>query len=171
MTDVAALYAEGRARVTALVSGLSDEDAKAPVPTCPAWSVHDVVAHLAGTCADILSGNFGGLASDEWTAAQVDARRDRPVHEVLAEWNEVAPQVEAFANNFPGRAGDQWVTDQTTHEHDIRLALGRPGARDSDAVHLGADFLIGGFCGWLSSFRLGGLEGRRRWCRWLGWCG
>src|SRR5882672_10646292 len=100
MTDVAALYAEGRARVTGLVEGLSDEDAKAPVPTCPQWSVHDVLAHVTGVCADVLSGNIGGVASNPWTAAQVDARRNKTLAEILAEWNELAPQVESFANNF-----------------------------------------------------------------------
>ena len=102
MTDVAALYAEGRGRVTALVEGLSDEDAKAPVPTCPEWSVHDVLAHVTGVCADVLSGNIGGVASDSWTDAQAAARRDHSVQQIVAEWNEIAPQVESFANNFPG---------------------------------------------------------------------
>ena len=161
MSDIAALYAEGRGRITELMAGVSDEDAKSPVATCPAWSVHDVVSHLAGTCADILSGNLAGLASDAWTAAQVEARRDRPVAEVVGEWNELAPQVEAFANNFPGRVGDQWVTDQTTHEHDIRLALGRPGGRESDSVRVGANFMVGlGLNSSLSAFGLGPLEVR-----------
>jgi uncharacterized protein (TIGR03083 family) len=166
MTDVAALYAEGRGRITALVEGLSDEDAKAPVATCPAWSVHDVLAHITGVCADVLSGNIGGVASDSWTDAQVAARRAHSVKQIVDEWNEIAPQVESFANHFPGRVGDQWVTDQTTHEHDIRLALGRPGARDSEAVNLGADFLIGGFGVALRAHGLGPLEvraGSRSW--------
>src|SRR5438128_8980688 len=127
--DVGALYGQSRERVTALLRGVSDEEAKAPVPSCPDWSVHDVLAHLAGVCADVLSGNIGGVASDPWTAAQVDARRDRSVAEILSEWNELAPQVESFANNFPGRVGEQFLTDGVTHEHDIRLWLGRPGAR------------------------------------------
>src|SRR5882672_10104423 len=101
MTDVAALYAEGRARVTGLVEGLSDEDAKAPVPTCPQWSVHDVLAHVTGVCADVLSGNIGGVASDSWTDAQVAARRAHSMKQIVDEWNEIAPQVESFANHFP----------------------------------------------------------------------
>jgi uncharacterized protein (TIGR03083 family) len=166
MTDAAALYTEGRGRITRLVEGLSDEEAKAPVPTCPEWSVHDVLSHLAGVCADVLSGNIGGVASDGWTAAQVDARRDRSLQEVLTEWNEIAPQVEAFANNFPGRVSDQFVADATTHEHDIRLALGQPGERDSEAVQLSADFLIGGLDVALRAHGLGPLEmrsGPRTW--------
>lgn len=166
MTDVGALYGQSRERVTQLLSGVSDEEAKAPVPTCPNWSVHDVLAHLSGVCADVLSGNVGGVASDPWTAAQVDARRDKRVAEILTEWNELAPQVESFANNFPGRVGEQFVTDGVTHEHDIRLALGRPGARDGEAVLVGADFIVMGLGAALRAHGLGPLEvraGDRSW--------
>jgi uncharacterized protein (TIGR03083 family) len=166
MTDVGVLYAQGRERVSQLVDGLSDEEAQTPVPTCPDWSVHDVLAHLAGVCADVLSGNIAGVASNTWTAAQVDARRDKTLAAIVAEWNELAPQVESFANNFPGRVGDQWVTDQTTHEHDIRLALGRPGARDTEAVVVGAGFTVMGFGATLRARGLGPLDvraGDRSW--------
>lgn len=52
----------------------------------PEWRVRDVLAHLAGATADIASGNLADVASDEWTGAQVDARRDVPIDEVLDEW-------------------------------------------------------------------------------------
>src|SRR5438552_13992726 len=109
-------YAKGRRRITQLVQEAGDAGAQTPVPTCPAWTVHDVVAHVTGVCADILAGNIAGVASDPWTAAQVTARRDHPLADVVEEWSQVAPQVEAFASNFPGRTGVQWVTDLTTHE-------------------------------------------------------
>src|SRR5207245_258980 len=98
------------------------------VPACPEWTVHDVIAHLAGVCADIINGNLAGVATESWTAAQVDARRAHTVEQIIAEWSEVAPQVEAMADHFPGRAGPQLVFDLTTHEHDLRGALGRPDA-------------------------------------------
>jgi hypothetical protein len=40
-----------------------------------------------------------------------------------------------MADQF-GRSGAQLVTDAATHEHDIRGAMERPGARDSDAVRI-----------------------------------
>jgi hypothetical protein len=40
-----------------------------------------------------------------------------------------------------GRAAGQLVTDATTHEHDIRGALGVPGARDSNAVAVSFGFV------------------------------
>jgi len=136
------VYAEGRERISALVVGLGQQDGDRPVPTCPGWSVRDVVAHLAGVCTDVLAGNVAGVATDPWTDAQVRARRGRPIAQVVEEWSEAAPQVEALAHAFPARMGDQWVADLTTHEHDIRTALGRPGARDSQGLAVGLSFVV-----------------------------
>jgi uncharacterized protein (TIGR03083 family) len=144
VTDVGAAYAEGRRRLTALVGDLDDRGAATPVPTCPAWSVHDVVAHLTGVCADVLAGRIDGVGTDPWTDAQVAARRATPFADVLAEWNEVAPGVEAIADGF-GAAGYQWVGDQALHEHDVRGALDRPGARDSETIDMGLRFMVPGF--------------------------
>src|SRR5438477_1538731 len=119
VVPVGDLYAEGRRRLGELVLDAGDVGGKAAVPVCPGWTVHDVMAHVVGVCADILSGNIAGVATDPWTAAQVEARRSRTMEELVAEWSEVAPQVEAFAANFPNRVGEQWVADLTTHEHDV----------------------------------------------------
>jgi uncharacterized protein (TIGR03083 family) len=144
VTDVGAAYAEGRRRITELVQDLDDDAAGAAVTCCPTWSVHDVVAHLTGVCADVLSGRIEGIATEPWTGAQVTARRDVPLKDVLTEWNEVAPAVEAMAGAF-GRAGFQWVGDQAIHEHDVRGALDRPGARDSETIDVGLRFMVPGF--------------------------
>jgi uncharacterized protein (TIGR03083 family) len=125
-----------------LVSGLSPDDAAKRAPACPEWSVHDVVAHLSGVCADVLAGNIEGVATDPWTAAQVETRRDWPLDKLLAEWTDVGPQVEAMAQFFPGRVGSQWVLDLHTHEHDIRHAIGAPGAKDSEGINVGVRFLV-----------------------------
>jgi uncharacterized protein (TIGR03083 family) len=136
------LYAQGRGRITELVSDLNEEQAGARVPTCPRWTVRDVVAHVTGVCADILAGNVVGVATDPWTDAQVQARKERSLAELVAEWSELAPQVEAIAQFFPGRVATQWMFDLTSHEHDVRLGLGRPGARDAEAIKVSAQFLI-----------------------------
>lgn len=136
------IYAEGRERVCALVGDLTEEQAGTRVPTCPQWAVSDVLAHLAGISADILAGNIAGIATDEWTAAQVEARRGRTVAELVAEWSEAGPRVEELAVHFPAQVAAQWVMDVTSHEHDVRCALGRPGARDSEGVGVAVDFLV-----------------------------
>ena len=142
MSDIGAVYAEGRERISEIVTALDEEQQRTPVPACPEWTVHDVVAHLCGVCADILAGNLDGVATDPWTAEQVMKRRERPTPEVVAEWSELAPQVEANAGLFPVEAGKQWIADLTTHEHDIRGAVGQPGARESRGVDTALDFAV-----------------------------
>jgi uncharacterized protein (TIGR03083 family) len=142
MTDLGSVYGAGRQRLTELVSGLSEEESRRTVPACPEWSVHNVIAHLAGVCADVVNGNLEGVATDPWTAAQVEARKDWPLAQVLEDWAEHAAQVEPIVQFFPGRVGEQFVLDFTTHEHDVRQALDAPGARDSEGVQVGARFMV-----------------------------
>ena len=137
--DIGALYQGTRERITELV--LEDPPSAATsVQATPEWTVKDVVGHLTGVCADILAGNIAGVATDPWTAAQVDARRDRQLDEVLDEWATVAPQVEAMAHLF-GEAGEQWIADVVIHEHDVRGTLGKPGARHGPALDVAVDFV------------------------------
>jgi uncharacterized protein (TIGR03083 family) len=158
------VYGRGRRRISDLVVG---RDGSAPVPTCPGWSVADVIAHLTGVCADILAGNMAGVASVPWTGAQVTARRDRSLDDLLAEWSVVGPQVESVAEHFPAPSGAQWVADQVTHEHDIRTALDLPDARDSAGVEIAIAFLVtGGLHSSVSARGLPPLEvraGQRSW--------
>src|SRR5436305_4505296 len=100
-----ALYLDTRDRVIALLADAGPEAATVSVPACPAWTVKDVVAHLTGLCADVLSGNIAGAATDEWTGAQVDARRQVPLADVVAEWDDLAPKFAAMIDDFPGRYG------------------------------------------------------------------
>ena len=53
---------------------------------------------------------------------QVDARRDRPVAELIAEWETNGPQIDPLISSFGVIAG-QFLGDAVTHEHDIRGAL------------------------------------------------
>jgi len=140
MEESGSIYAEGRTRVTELVMAEEPEGATAPVRGCPQWAVRDVIAHVTGVCADVLSGNIEGVATEPWTAAQVAKRRELSLAEILEEWAQVGPEVEAMAEHFPARVDEQWVLDLTTHEHDIRGSLSRPGGRDSAGVMVGIDF-------------------------------
>jgi uncharacterized protein (TIGR03083 family) len=126
-------YRALRARVSDLVRNADPAALDAIAPATPEWRVRDVLAHMSGVNADIVNGNVGGVGTDDWTDAQVAARREWPIDDVLAEWETNATEVEANAVLLGKRAG-QWVYDACTHEHDIRNALGAVGARDSDAV-------------------------------------
>ncbi|HEX7165810.1 MAG TPA: maleylpyruvate isomerase family mycothiol-dependent enzyme [Acidimicrobiales bacterium] len=146
MGEVASAYAGCRTRIGELVSSLDAAQLEVPVPTCPKWTVHDVVAHVTGVVDDALAGRLEGAPGDPWTSAQVEARRGRAITDVVAEWNEKAPAFEQLLDAI-GAAGPQAVLDVVSHEHDIRCAVARPGARDSDAVTIGLGFVGPGFVG------------------------
>ena len=156
--DVGPLYRGTRERITDLVRAEPDAGKKIVLAT-PEWTVKDVVGHLAGVCADILSGNIAGVATDPWTAAQVAARKDRPLDEVLDEWSTIAPQVEEMAHLF-GEAGEQWIADVVTHEQDLRGTLGRPGARQGPAVDVAIAFMGRWFTRTLAGNDVTGLKVR-----------
>src|SRR3954462_11973710 len=111
MRPLEELYEQGRDRVVQLVVEADATALGTAVPACPAWSVHDVLAHLGGLCTDVVSGNIAGAATDAWTAAQVTARRGAPLADMLGEWADVGPQVAAMLDDFPAPYGEQVVTD------------------------------------------------------------
>jgi uncharacterized protein (TIGR03083 family) len=139
-------YRELMGRVVELVADVDDEAATRVAPATPAWTVHDLLAHLVGVTADAVNGRLTGVGTDEWTAVQVAERRDRSVAELLAEWESHWPafseRLGVLATASPARAG-QAVFDATTHEHDLRGALGRPGARRSAAADLAWEWAAG----------------------------
>ncbi len=139
MAEVGEAYAATRERITQLVGELGDGEFARPVPACPGWSVKDLLAHLAGVVDDALAGRLDGVATEPWTQAQVETRRDRTVADIVGEWEAKAPQFEAVLDHV-GAAGPQAVFDVVTHEHDLRGAVGRPGARDSQALRVALAF-------------------------------
>lgn len=136
MTDIdhGAVYRGVRERVGDLVADLDDDQLDRIVAATPRWRVRDVVAHLAGTPVDVVGGNLEGVTTDAWTQAQVDARRATPLAEILTEWASACEQFEPMIASFDGRTRAMVLTDAVSHEHDLRGALDRPGARDSEAV-------------------------------------
>jgi uncharacterized protein (TIGR03083 family) len=147
--DRGAAYAEGRRRITDMVRLLHDARLEAPVPACPEWRVRDVIAHLAGICADVLAGNVDGSPSERWTAAQVDARRGLPVPRILEDWERDAAPIEGAV--APYRPTSRWVFDLVTHEHDLRGALGVPRGPWSQADTIALSFLLTRFGGVLQA--------------------
>ena len=130
-TDLARIYGETRQRVASLVAGLTDAELETRTPACPAWTVRDVVAHLAAIPEDAASGRLSGIPTDDFTASQVARLGRLPVADVLARWAAAAPDFEESI-----AAHEVWpaVIDVASHEQDIRGALGKPGARDCAAV-------------------------------------
>jgi uncharacterized protein (TIGR03083 family) len=120
--DFAAAYDAVRQRLAA--EPLADHSTVA-VTACPGWSVHDVVAHLAGLCEDWVGQRFDGYASDGWTATQVARFADRPMDEIFAAWSAAAV---AFADlpedTFVGRPARWAFGDAVVHEADLRGVTG-----------------------------------------------
>jgi uncharacterized protein (TIGR03083 family) len=128
VTEVADHYRAARLRITELVLALEDDDLTRAVPACPGWTVHDVVSHITGVADDAVHGRMDGVATDPWTAAQVDRGRGMSTQDLLERWTEQAAVLESFP--LPPQA----VIDLTTHEQDIRGAVDQPGARDTEEI-------------------------------------
>ncbi len=133
--DVGLQYAACRERISTLVGDLTPEQARTPVPACPGWTVHDVVAHLSGSVADVLGGRMEGIGSEAWTAAQVEARTDVPIGQMVAEWSETSPRFEDGLRAIGGPMAALGVADVWHHEQDLRGALGVEGGHDPVTEH------------------------------------
>ena len=124
-----------------------------PVPATPGWTVRNLVAHLAGLAADWVAGRLEAYASAGWTASQVEERKLTPLQGLLDDWGASARTMEGILTDPAGSglpdplmtafgpvASAAWpdliVTDAAMHEHDIRGAVGEPGARTSNALQL-----------------------------------
>ena len=130
------VYRQVRERVSALATAADDAALDRDCPATPGWRVRDVVAHLGGATADIVAGNLDGVASDAWTQAQVDARVDWSIAEVLEEWARCSEVVEPLIPSIDPLMQTMLLADAVTHEHDVRCGLDAPGARESDGVAL-----------------------------------
>jgi uncharacterized protein (TIGR03083 family) len=121
--DLGQLYRQGRLRITDLVS---DQEGDRPVAATPLWTVHDVVAHMAGVMEDARTRNMEGVTTDPWTAAQIARGRSKSVSELLDQWARDAVGPEAILSTPEGAPYSRAVVDVMTHLADLLTAFGRP---------------------------------------------
>jgi uncharacterized protein (TIGR03083 family) len=157
--DVTDAYAEVQDRFVTAVTADGVDD-QTPVPACPGWSVHDVLAHHVGVVSGLGSGDLLGFTRfpdllEQWrdpevaaqrdamTARQVQLRRGRPVDELVEEWRSavdvVFPMMRGetpFPVNTAAFASAVLINDVVVHEGDVRAALGLPRAPDSVALSM-----------------------------------
>jgi uncharacterized protein (TIGR03083 family) len=127
---LAVTYRQARARVSDLARALSPDQLQMSVPATPAWTIHQVLAHLAGGAADAANDRLDGAPGARWSQRHVDERRHQPVGELLAEWEQVAPQIESTLTEEM-MLRPNIVADTLCHESDLREALGlAPMARE-----------------------------------------
>ena len=115
------LYRANVAAVTRLASDLDEAGLATTVPGSPDWTVHDVLAHLAGGPADALAGRMEGAPGPEWTARHVSERRGRPVDELTGE---MAANLDAVAESTVDNPRPAIVWDVAVHHADLHEALG-----------------------------------------------
>jgi uncharacterized protein (TIGR03083 family) len=138
--DIATRYRFAQESFTALARTLPADAWSTPVPCTPAWTVRDVLSHVAGVTDDALAGRMEGAPGEAWTAAQIERNRSATVAELLERWASQTPQ---FAEILDQLGEGRPPFDCHTHEHDVRHAVGRPGNRDSIIVEsMAADLAV-----------------------------
>jgi uncharacterized protein (TIGR03083 family) len=141
-TDVVAAYISLRTRIVELLRELPDGEATSVVPACPDWNVAELVSHLVGVVDDILANRMEGVTTDPWTQAQVERLRGLSLAELADHYASVGVGFDEVLPHIPSPVNSQLVMDAVTHEHDLREAVGRPGAHDSTAVKVAVAWLL-----------------------------
>ena len=138
-TPVGELYRQTRTRIVELISDSDAAGIAVRVPACPAWTVRDLLGHVTAVAEDVLAGRIPPPPTDADTAAQVERHHDLTVDDLLDKWAKTVRPWELGDDTTETRPP---MLDIVSHEHDIRGALGRPGARDDEAVLLVSDQLL-----------------------------
>jgi uncharacterized protein (TIGR03083 family) len=123
MTDWGALYKEHVADLSALAGDLTDDQLATVVPATPAWTSHDVLAHLAGVASDAVTGRMDGAPSPEWTSRHVNERARLPVADLL---EELRSHQDAVAESVVDNPRPALVWNIAVHHADLHEALDRP---------------------------------------------
>jgi uncharacterized protein (TIGR03083 family) len=134
-------YAATKERVVKLLAGLDDQDR---VRATPAWSMHDLLAHLVGVAHDVASGEIDGYASAAWTHRQVANRAGRSREDLITEWDESTARLVLVLCDPVGRGldtsfGVRPLLDLLAHEQDMRESSGLVGSLDEANWEVVAD--------------------------------
>ncbi|MGH2736051.1 MAG: maleylpyruvate isomerase family mycothiol-dependent enzyme [Actinomycetota bacterium] len=166
MSESRDAYRGCRERVFEIITSASEEALRRRVPACPDWTSTDLLAHLVGVAEDFVSGDLAKIGSDEWTKGHLARRSGAEVADTVAEWAAISAQVEQALDQIPPGAASLLIGDNVTHEHDLRGAVERPGARDSDGVWIALDRYVKWFGKRLKDVELPSVvvhAGDRRW--------
>lgn len=122
MADWGEVYRANIDAVTALAETLSNEQLSLRVPATPEWTVHDVLAHIAGGPADLLADRMDDAPTPKWTERHVDERAARSPADLVAE---MRGNVDAVVATLEGNDRPAIVWDCTVHHADLHEALGK----------------------------------------------
>jgi hypothetical protein len=121
-TDWGALYREHVADVSALAGDLTEAELDTWVPGTPAWTVHEVYAHLSGGPSDAVTGRMDGAPGPEWTSRHVSERRLLPIADLV---EELRSHQDAMVASLEGNPRPALVWDIAVHHADLHEALGK----------------------------------------------
>lgn len=116
--QVADLYAVTRDSFIVQLRALSEAQANTNVPSCPEWTVKQVVAHVAGLVTDVIGAVPPPLGSDENTSRQVRERQAMTLGEICDEWQQNAAVFAPLLAEDERRALGI-SADLTVHVHDL----------------------------------------------------
>jgi uncharacterized protein (TIGR03083 family) len=122
MTDWAEVYRDNVDAVSALARSLQADELTRRVPATPDWTVHDVLAHLAGSPADVLADRMDDAPSAAWTARHVAERSARSAEELV---EELQGSVEDVVATLDGVESPALVWNCAVHHADLHEALGK----------------------------------------------
>jgi hypothetical protein len=129
MDDLFEPYQRTRNRVRSLFLAADSDALARTVPACPAWSAHDLAAHVVGVPAALGAGRLPSGDVNSWLQEIVDERHDDDVDALMTEWLTLDPVIEPMLQGM----GALLYTDLAVHEHDLRGALGQA---DHDALEV-----------------------------------
>jgi hypothetical protein len=120
VADWGQLYRDNVRAVSGLAGELTGGHLGTTVPATPAWTVQDVLAHLAGAADDAATGRMDGAPSPEWSARHVSERIGFTVAELVEELRSHQDAVVELSADSPRPA---LVWDIAVHNADLREAL------------------------------------------------
>lgn len=138
MPELSHGYHASRQRITELVRDLSADDLARPVPACPEWVASDLLAHVVGIPEALSTGDHPTGEMQAWLDRLVAERREVPVNDLLERWEACAAATSAVIDG----AGSLLFVDVVSHEHDLRGAVGRAGARGVPEVRATVQLLL-----------------------------
>lgn len=119
-----------------------------PVPSCPEWTVLDLLAHLVEIAERVLV-RFGEAVPPEGP---------REIGALLARWDSLGSTVDGLLAEARGGRGEILVMDAFTHELDLRGALGVAPPEAHVAWASSFAVLVRGFSGSAGKLELPALK-------------
>jgi hypothetical protein len=122
-------YRGSRERMSVIALDLDADQLATTVPSCPDWTVFDLIAHNMAIPAAIAVGDLPQGDQQAWLDGLVEARQGHAVADLVQEWATLDPVVGGVLE-----ATSMLLDDVASHEHDLRAAVNRPDHEALDAA-------------------------------------